>query len=376
MQVAKLDPFMQAALDQATFAYGRTSPNPPVGAVVVRAGAIVGRGWTQPPGGPHAEIVALQAAGEQARGAELYVTLEPCTIHGRTPPCTEAIIAAGIRRVTIASRDPNPRFERDAASVLAAAGVAVAFDPAAEPIAVQQTEAFRRWITTRRPFVIVKYAMTLDGKIAARTTDSRWVTGPSARQAVHELRDRTDAILVGIGTVLADDPLLTTRIENHWRPVCHPLRVILDSRGRTPVAAAMLQPAVPGRTIIATTTASAPEWRESLAPHEVLVLPMNDEGRVDLHTLLIELGQRDITSLLVEGGSEVIAGFVETRLIDKMLTFIAPKIVGGAGAPSPVGGAGVARMADAAQFALRSVEQLDADILLTAYPLQDERRSD
>ncbi|MBA3470667.1 MAG: bifunctional diaminohydroxyphosphoribosylaminopyrimidine deaminase/5-amino-6-(5-phosphoribosylamino)uracil reductase RibD [Herpetosiphonaceae bacterium] len=363
---------MQSALDQATFALGRTSPNPPVGAVVVQAGAIVGRGWTQPPGGPHAEIVALQSAGELARGADLYVTLEPCTIHGRTPPCTEAIIAAGVRRVFIASRDPNPRFERDAATVLAAAGVEVAFDPAAEPIAIQQTEAFRRWITTRRPFVIVKYAMTLDGKIAARTNDARWVTGPIARQAVHELRDRTDAILVGVGTVLADDPLLTTRIDNHWRPVRHPLRIILDSRGRTPLSAAMLQPDVPGRTLIATTAASTPEWRAALDPHEVLLLPTNDEGRVDLHTLLIELGQRDITSLLVEGGSEIIAGFVETRMIDKLLTFIAPKIVGGAGAPSPVGGAGVARMADAAQFALRSVEQLGADLLLTVYPLRDE----
>ncbi len=364
---------MQAALDQATFALGRTSPNPPVGAVIVQAGAIVGRGWTQPPGGPHAEVVALQDAGEQARGADLYVTLEPCTIHGRTPPCTEALIAAGIRRVVIASRDPNPRFERDAASVLGTAGIAVAFDAAAEPLAIQQTEAFRRWITTRRPFVIVKYAMTLDGKIAARTNDARWVTGPLARQAVHELRDRTDAILVGIGTVLADDPLLTTRIDDPWRAVRHPLRVILDSRGRTPLTAAMLRPAVPGRTLIATTTASAPEWRAALAPHEVLVLPMNDEGRVDLHMLLIELGQRDITSLLVEGGSEVIAGFVESRTIDKLLTFIAPKIVGGSGAPSPVGGAGVARMADAAQFALRSVEQLGPDVLLTAYPVHDER---
>lgn len=368
MHAVNIDPLMQEALHQATFALGRTSPNPPVGAVVVCNNTIIGRGWTQPAGGAHAEIVALQEAGDAARGADLYVTLEPCTIHGRTPPCTAAIIAAGIRRVVIASRDPNPRFEQNAAAVLGAVGIQVVFDPVAEPIAVQQTEVFRRWITTRRPFVTIKYAMTLDGKIAARTGDARWVTGTVARRAVHELRDRTDAILVGVGTVLADDPLLTTRLDDHWRLVQHPVRIILDSRGRTPHSAALLQPDVPGRTIIATTEASSAQWRASITTAEILVLPMTDEGRVDLSTLLIELGTREITSLLIEGGSEVIASFIEAQLVDKILTFIAPKIVGGAGAPAPVGGAGVARMADAAPFMLRSVEQVGDDILVTAYP--------
>ena len=364
---------MQAALEQATFAQGRTSPNPPVGAVVVRAGVVVGRGWTQPPGGPHAEVVALREAGELARGADLYVTLEPCTIHGRTPPCTDAIRAAGIRRVVIAARDPNPRFEQDAATVLGAAGIAVEFDLAAEPLALEQTEAFRRWITTRLPFVTVKYAMTLDGKIAARTGDARWVTSAESRQRVHEMRDRSDAILVGVGTILADDPLLTTRLPtDYWRPVQHPVRIILDSRGRTPPTAALLQPNVPGTTIIATTEAASLHWRESLANAEIVVLPANTAGRVDLSALLMLLGEQNITSLLVEGGGDVIASFVAAHLVDKIIAFVAPKIVGGAGAPSPVGGIGVAHMADAAPFALHSVERIGPDVMLTAYRSPNE----
>ena len=360
---------MQAALRAAEKAQGRTSPNPPVGAVVVRAGQIVGTGWTQPPGGAHAEVMALQAAGEQALGADLYVTLEPCTIWGRTPPCTDAIKAAGIKRVIIAARDPNPRFQQDAQTVLQAANIEVAFDAAAEAQAVEQTEAFRTWITTKLPFVIVKYAMTLDGKIAARTGDSRWITAAAARERVHALRDQVDAILVGVGTVLADDPLLTTRIDNHWRDVRHPVRLVLDSRARTPLTARMLQPDVPGATLMLTTMAAPQNWRESIPqPHQALVLPANAEGRVDLHTLLKELGQRDITSVLVEGGGEVIASFMEQGLVDKLLVWIGPKVVGGAGAPTPVGGAGAARMADATPFEFHRFEHVGSDLLLVAYP--------
>ncbi|HEY1013615.1 MAG TPA: bifunctional diaminohydroxyphosphoribosylaminopyrimidine deaminase/5-amino-6-(5-phosphoribosylamino)uracil reductase RibD, partial [Herpetosiphonaceae bacterium] len=361
----------EEALAQARRAMGRTSPNPPVGAVVARDGVIVGRGWTQPPGGAHAEVGALREAGPAAAGADLYVTLEPCTIHGRTPPCADAIIAAGIRRVVIAARDPNPRFERDAASVLGAAGVAVEFDEAARAEAEEQTEAFRRWITARRPFVLAKYAMTLDGKIATKTGDSRWITSPPARAWVHELRDRTDAILVGVGTLLADDPLLTTRIERPARPVSHPLRVVLDAGGRTPPAAALLRADTPGRTLIATTERSDPAWRSALAgPHaEVALLPALPGGRIDPAALLDLLGERQITSLLVEGGGEVIASFAAAGLIDKLYAFIAPKIVGGAHAPSPVGGPGVERMAEAAPFMLRRVEQLGPDALLVAYPV-------
>ncbi len=366
----KLHPAMQAALAAADQALGRTSPNPPVGAAVWAADTLISTGWTQPPGGPHAEVVALQTAGSRARGAELYVTLEPCTIWGRTPPCTDAIVAAGIRRVVIASRDPNPRFERDAASVLQAAGIEVAFDPAAQPHAEVQTEAFRRWITTKRPFVSVKYAMTLDGKIATYTGDSRWITSPPARQRVHAWRDQVDAILVGVGTLLADDPLLTTRIDQHWRPVRHPLRVIVDAHGRTPASAAMLQPAVPGTTVIATTAAATPVWRASIANAEIIELPANPAGQVELGALLDWLGQHDITSLMVEGGGTIIASFLAAGLIDKLLVWIAPKLIGGASAPTPVGGPGIALMQQAHTFTWQQIETIGPDLLAVAYPVR------
>lgn len=359
--------FMQAALEHAELALGRTSPNPAVGAVVVQAGQIVGRGHTQPAGQAHAEVMALREAGEQARGATLYVTLEPCTIWGRTPPCTDAIIAAGIGEVIIASRDPNPRFEHDAATVLQAAGIRVGFVPEYEAAAIGQTEAFRHWIVTKQPFVTVKYAMSLDGKIATRTGDARWISGPASRQKVHELRDQTDAILVGINTVLADDPLLTTRLEQHWRPVQHPVRVVLDARGRMPASAAMLADAVPGSTIIATTAAASAEWRASLNNAEILELPSNAEGRVSIPTLLNELGQRGISSLMVEGGGETIAAFLVAQAVQKVQVVIAPKIIGGV-APSPVAGVGIARMSEAQLWQLSASEQVGADIWLTAYP--------
>jgi len=358
---------MQAALEQAALALGRTSPNPAVGAVVVQAGQIVGRGHTQPAGQAHAEVMALREAGEQARGASLYVTLEPCTIWGRTPPCTDAIIAAGIAEVIIASRDPNPRFEHDAATVLQAAGIRVGFAPEYEAAAIGQTEAFRHWIVTKQPFVTVKYAMSLDGKIATRTGDARWISGPASRQKVHELRDQTDAILVGINTVLADDPLLTTRLEQHWRPVQHPVRVVLDARGRMPASAAMLADAVPGSTIIATTAAASAAWRASLNNAEILELPSNLEGRVSIPALLNELGQRGISSLMVEGGGETIAAFLAAQAVQKVQVVIAPKIIGGV-APSPVAGVGIARMSEAQLWQVRSSEQIGADIWLTAYP--------
>ncbi|GAA5528272.1 bifunctional diaminohydroxyphosphoribosylaminopyrimidine deaminase/5-amino-6-(5-phosphoribosylamino)uracil reductase RibD [Herpetosiphon gulosus] len=359
--------YMQSALEQAALALGRTSPNPAVGAVVVQAGQIVGRGHTQPVGQAHAEVMALREAGAQARGASLYVTLEPCTIWGRTPPCTDAIIAAGIAEVIIASRDPNPRFEYDAATVLQAAGIRVSFAPEFETAAIGQTEAFRHWIVTKQPFVTVKYAMSLDGKIATRTGDARWISGAASRQKVHELRNQTDAILVGINTVLADDPLLTTRLEQHWRPVQHPVRVVLDARGRMPASAAMLAQAVPGSTIIATTAAASAEWRASLNNAEILELPSNLEGRVSIPALLNELGQRGISSLMVEGGGETIAAFLAAQAVQKVQVVIAPKIIGGV-APSPVGGVGIARMSEAQLWQLSASEQVGADIWLTAYP--------
>lgn len=367
---SRREDWMALALELARRAQGRTSPNPPVGAVVVRDGEVVGQGWTQPPGGPHAEVVALNEARDRARGATLYVTLEPCTFYGRTPPCTDAIQAAGITRVIFAARDPDPRIGAGAAAALAPHGITVEQDLASAEQAEQLYAAFSRWVRDRRPFVTVKYAMTLDGKIAARSGDARWITGPAARRFVHELRDCSDAILVGIGTVETDDPLLTVRLEQHWRELQHPLRIVVDSRGRMQLQARMLAPETPGRTLVATTAAAPAGWRAALAERgvEVLELPALESGRVDLGTLLTELGRRGIVSLLVEGGSEIIASLLAARLVDRVLAFVAPKIIGGVDAPTPVGGSGAERMGDAIPFRICRIEHIGDDVLIVADP--------
>lgn len=357
------------SLELARSVLGRTSPNPAVGSVVVRDGRIVGEGATQPVGGPHAEVMALAAAGPAARGATLYATLEPCAHHGRTPPCTEAIVRAGIARVHFAVLDPNPAVAGKGRRDLVRAGIEVMPGRGtwAED-AARLNEAFFHWIQTRRPFVIGKWAMSLDGRIATKSADSRWITGAEARRCVHELRDVVDAIAVGSGTVLADDPSLTTRLD---RPaVRHPLRIILDARGRTPLTSLLVAGDLPGRTTIATTSASADSWRSELASRDVdiLLLPPAEAGGVDLHALLAELGRRGIVSLLVEGGSSVLGSFVDARLINKYQVFVAPLVVGGLRAVSPVGGAGVDRLREAMRLRSDRVERVGNDFLLTGYP--------
>ena len=358
---------LDLAIRQAQSVSGRTSPNPPVGAVVSRAGAILGMGATQPPGGPHAEVVALRAAGSASHGAELYTTLEPCTFHGRTPPCTEAIIAAGIRRVSYVARDSDPRIGVGAEQQLRAAGIEVVrlLDPNGS--IADLLAPFRCRVHTGRPLVTVKYAMTLDGRIATSSGDSRWISGPSSRHQVHLLRDRVDAIMVGVGTVLADNPELTTRLEGHWRPLRHPLRVVVDSYGRTPLNARLLDPKLPGQTMIAT-VAPAAAWVEELTARGIQVeqLPGDAAGRVDLQALLMLLGRRGLNHLLVEGGATLLGSLAAQALIDEIHAFIAPKLVGGTAAPGPLGGVGVTLMADAHPFLLRRVERYDQDVLLIA----------
>jgi len=356
------------ALQLARGVVGRTSPNPAVGAVLVRDGRVVGEGATHPPGGPHAEIVALRMAGAQARGATLYVTLEPCSHHGRTPPCADALIAAGVAAVYYASGDPHP-VAGGGARVLRAAGVTVVPGEGAwAEEARRVNEAFMHWAAVRRPFVTVKWAMSLDGKIATRAGASRWITGEAARQRVHAWRDATDAILIGSGTALADDPALTTHLDG--RDGRHPLRVVLDGRGRLPTTARLVAGALPGRTLVATTAASPSAWRAVLtrAGVDVVVLPPGAHGGVDLAALLNVLGARDVTSLLVEGGAEVAASFISTGLGDKYLVFAAPLVIGGAAAPGPVGGIGPTLLADALRLRLDAVERVGDDALLTCYP--------
>lgn len=362
--------WMHRALDLASQAVGRVSPNPAVGAVIVQDGQIVGQGHTEPPGQRHAEVVALDLAGEHARGATMYVTLEPCSHFGRTPPCLHAVLNAGIARVVIATRDPNPLVNGQSITALQEAGVEVEVGIGASE-AIQINAGFFRRLQIDRPEIHAKYAMSLDGKIATHTGHARWITGPAAREQAHLIRDRSDAILVGIGTVLADDPMLTTRIDDTLAGAggpSHPLRVVVDSQARTPVTAAMLRSDTPGRTVIAVSEL-APEARiDALreAGAEILTLP-EIERRVDLDALMTALGQHGINSLMVEGGAQIIGSLADAGLIDRVTAFIAPVLLGGDGATSPIGGSGVAQADHGLRLANPRIEQIGDDIRISGY---------
>ncbi|MDQ2687225.1 MAG: bifunctional diaminohydroxyphosphoribosylaminopyrimidine deaminase/5-amino-6-(5-phosphoribosylamino)uracil reductase RibD, partial [Armatimonadota bacterium] len=304
----------------------------------------------------HAEVFALRAAGEAARGATAYVTLEPCSHQGRTPPCADALLQAGVSRVVAAMTDPDPRVAGRGLERLRSAGVSVEVG-LCEAEARALNAAFIKHRLTGRPWVVLKTAMTLDGKIATRTGHSQWITSPVARRAVHrQLRDRCDAIVTGVGTVLADDPSLTTRLEH--REGRDPLRVIVDSTGRTPLDSQVVRRAAQdGKTLIATTSAAPADRRDALAARgcELLLCAPDADGRVDLTDLTMRLGTRgDVIGVLIEGGGELAASFLQADLVDRWLAFVAPKIIGGRNAPGPVGGVGAAQMADArAIFAWR-----------------------
>ncbi len=357
-------PFMARALELAREAEGRTSPGASVGAVVVRDGRIVGEGRYEGVGSPHAEVAALRAAGEAARGATLYVTLEPCCHHGRTPPCTDAVIAAGIAEVHCSHIDPDPRVSGRGMAQLEAARIRVVADEG-EAEARRINEAYLKHRTSGRPFVIAKFAASLDGKIAATSGDSRWVSGPEARAWSHDLRTRIDAIAVGVNTVLVDDPQLTARPKDRLAER-QPLRVVVDSQGHTPADAKVL--GCGAKTLVATTEASSKNWRREMeqAGAQVIVLP-DQSGRVSLPALLDHLGRADALSLLVEGGGVLLGSFFDQRLVDKVHAVIAPMIIGGATAPAAVAGAGAARMADALRLRDVTVERLGEDVLVTGY---------
>ncbi|MCJ7490839.1 MAG: bifunctional diaminohydroxyphosphoribosylaminopyrimidine deaminase/5-amino-6-(5-phosphoribosylamino)uracil reductase RibD, partial [Dehalococcoidia bacterium] len=367
--------YMARALELARQALGTTSPNPAVGAVLVKDGRVIGEGHTQPPGGPHAEVVAIEQAGDAARGSTLYVTLEPCRHFGRTPPCTKAIIDAGIREVRFSHEDPDPHGRGQAARELREAGIDVhAGEGEAE--ARRINEAYIKQRLTGLPFVIAKWAMSLDGKIAATSGDSRWVSGPETREWSHRLRTQIDAIMVGVRTILVDDPQLTARPGGAvptGRQVDsgrQPLRIVADSRGRMPVTARVLDG--PGRALLATTEASSAVWRKQMteAGAEVLVLP-DVEGRVDVAALLRVLGERQTLSLLVEGGGELLGSFFDCGLVDKMHAVIAPLVIGGRDAPAAVAGRGVERMAEALRLRDVVVDRLGEDTLATGYVTAD-----
>lgn len=379
--------YMGLALQLATKGRCRTHPNPMVGCVIVKDGKVVGAGYHHKAGEPHAEVLALRAAGEQARGAAVYVTLEPCAHYGRTPPCADALVAAGVGRVVAAMVDPDPRVAGRGLDLLRAAGIpAEAGLMEAEARALNR--AYLKLKATGRPLVILKWAMTLDGRIACASGHSRWVTGNAARAHVHQIREQVDAILVGAGTAVTDDPELTSRPqrpgplpgwiglagvradpEPGWVPR-DPLRVVLDSRARLPLTARLLDPTLqqrplPNRTLIATTPLADPAKLAALrdAGAEVLVLPA-DAGKVPLAPLLDELGQRGVGTLLVEGGAQVHWSFLSQGLADYLMIYAAPKLVGGVRAPGPVGGAGLFRMDDAWQVDELKVTPLGQDLLL------------
>ncbi len=358
--------FLALAISQARAVQGRTSPNPPVGCVVVHHGKVVGCGATHPAGGPHAERVALAMAGTAAHGADLYVTLEPCTFYGRTPPCTDAIREAGIRRVFFVAKDTDPRIGEGAAACLQPANIDVYQLPDQDGAVADILAPFRCRSLANRPLVTAKYAMTLDGRIATVSGASRWITGSDARRAVHELRDRVDVILVGVGTILADNSSLTTRLESHWRPTRHPLRVIVDSYGRTPLSSRLLAADTPGQTLFAVVD-PLPEWAEAVqATGAQIAYIEGDAGRVDIPALLSLLAAEGHNHVLVEGGTGVLGTFAAKSLIDETWTFIGPKIVGGAQAAGPVGDPGVSQMADAHPFAVHRVERYGDDTLIVA----------
>jgi diaminohydroxyphosphoribosylaminopyrimidine deaminase / 5-amino-6-(5-phosphoribosylamino)uracil reductase len=362
--------WMNQALDLARRALGRVSPNPAVGAVIVRDGEIVGQGHTEPPGQRHAEIVALDQAGARAQGATMYVTLEPCAHYGRTPPCLDAVLRAGISRVVIAIRDPNPPVNGRSIATLREQGVDVVVGVGAEA-AIRINSGFLRRLQTGRPEVHVKYAMSLDGKIATHTGHARWITGPDARQQAHIIRDQSDAILVGIGTVLADDPMLTTRLDQADAGAngsSHPVRVVVDSQARTPVNAAMLREDTPGRTLIAVSDLAPTERVEALrnVGAEILTLPEIDR-RVDLSSLLAELGNLGFNTLMVEGGAQIIGSLADRGLIDRVTAFIAPVLLGGDGAPSPIGGTGVAEADRGVRLLNPLIDHVGDDVRVSGY---------
>lgn len=332
---------MRQALRLAAKGRGLTSPNPLVGALVVQRGRLVGSGAHLWAGGPHAEIIALEKAGPRSRGATLFVTLEPCCHKDkRTPPCLPAIIRAGIRRVVVGIPDPNPRVDGQGIEQLRQNGLDVQVG-CLRDAAQRQNEIYCHWIRTGYPFVILKAAMTLDGKIATVTGESQWITGPRAREDGHRLRSQVDAVLVGIETVVKDDPLLTARLP-HGRGGAkgrQPLRVILDSRLRLPLAARLLSFDEGGPVLVATTTRAPKERVTRLKKRGVRVwtLPAHD-GRVSLHACFKRLGQANITSVLVEGGSEVHASVLRAGFANRVIFYCAPRLLGGASTPSVIGG--------------------------------------
>ncbi|MBP7830265.1 MAG: bifunctional diaminohydroxyphosphoribosylaminopyrimidine deaminase/5-amino-6-(5-phosphoribosylamino)uracil reductase RibD [Kiritimatiellae bacterium] len=358
----KHEPYMCRALELARRGEGLTRPNPAVGAVVVRRGRIVGEGWHRKAGGPHAEVHALRRAGARARGATLYVTLEPCCTWGRTPPCTAAILAAEIAEVVVATRDPNPAHAGRGLRLLRKAGVKVV-EGVLKGEARELLAPFARWILTRRPFVTLKMGMTLDGRIADETGASRWITGPAARRQVQALRRRGDGVLVGKNTLLKDNPSLLPRPAKGRKP----WRIVLAPDGRVPASAKVLSDGHADQTLVAVSRACAPARVKAIEAAGARALRIRTAaGRLSAKDLLEELGRRGLLHVLCEGGGGLAASLIRDGLVDEYLFFISPSFLGG-GAAAVVGGRGW-RMAGRPQLRFISVERCGPDIMVRARP--------
>lgn len=353
---------MKLALNNAFAMKGQTVPNPLVGAVIVNHNRIVGVGAHLKAGGPHAEIHALHMAGDQAKGGTMYVTLEPCSHHGRTGPCAVAIVEAGIKKVIVATLDPNPLVAGNGIRILKDANIDVIVGVCEEE-SIMMNEVFNKYITTKTPFITMKSATTLDGKISAYTSDSKWITSEEARKDVHQLRHEHAGILVGVQTVIKDDPELTTRIE-HGR---NPIRIILDSRLRTPLHSKVVTDKQ-AETWIFTSKNYSQLTKDQLEALGAKVFITSGTEQVDLKDTLQILGEKGVSSVLIEGGGDVNASFLAEKLVDKLVLYMAPKVIGGKGAPGFIGGLGIEKMADAVHIDRIDIMKIGNDFKFTGYP--------
>lgn len=357
--------FMRQTFRLAKKACGRTSPNPMVGAILVKDGEIVGKGYHKKAGEPHAEINAIKAAGDLSKGADLYINLEPCSHYGRTPPCADAVIKAGINKAFIAIKDPNPEVAGSGITRLREAGITVETG-ILEKEALKLNETFIKHVTTGMPFVTLKAASSLDGRIATRTGDSKWITGEASRRHVHAMRDQADAIMVGIGTVEIDNPSLSTRLPN--KKGRNPIRVIVDEELRISPSAKVIDSEVKNSLVIATTEKASAKKIEKLKKLGASILIFKSvNGVVPLKPLMKKLGDAGINSLIIEGGSEVHASALNEGIVDKLAIFYAPKIIGGTDSIPVVGGEGAKNLADAIEIDTLTTKKFGNDILIQGY---------
>ena len=352
--------YMRLAMQLAGNAIGRTSPNPLVGAVIVKDNRVVGCGWHRKAGTPHAEVHALNQAGELAQGADVYVTLEPCAHYGKTPPCAKALVEAKVKNVYGGLLDVNPKVAGKGFKILEDAGIHVEYGFLQDELR-KQNEVFFKWIEHKKPFIVLKAAMTLDGKIATATGQSKWITNETSRAYGYKLRDIYDGIMVGINTVIEDNPMLTSRVDGGKNPI----RIVVDSSLKIDINANVVQDKS-AKTIVATTDKADKDKILKLQAQDVdvIVVDKDENDKVDIEKLLDILGQQNICSILVEGGATLSGSFVAKKLVDKVYFFIAPKIVGGKEAKTPVAGIGILNLQEALALKDIQIEKLEEDVLI------------